>query len=552
MKLLPQFLTACCLFAVMVLGDSEPTAAVILPENKNIVSALAGYGVDVQELVDTLELGQPTKRALPFPVTITCRLISTLFPGQVFLKDTAQYTEWRGLFWSQQQSESKPACIFQPTSSRQVAIVLLMARLWDCPFAVKSGGHAAFSGASSIPDGLTIDLQRLNTLQLASDKKSIKVGPGNRWIDVYKKLEPQGLTAIGGRVSDIGVGGLTLGGGISFYSAQYGFACDNVNNFEIVIADGRILNVNSKTHPDLYWALRGGGNNFGIVTGFDLAAYPAGDLWAGSRIYIADDGTRKSLLEAVVKFGSESHSDPKAALMCSFAYAQGMFLASINMEYAKAVKNPPIFDSLNVIPPMMDTMGIKSLPDVTLEFKEVNPNGLRQNYWTVTVKLDIEMLTFVVDSYMAGIDPIKNVAGIVPALTLQVITPDVISKMSKNGGNALGLKPCGGPLLLALVNVMWADKADDEAVLKAISGIISAIKTEARNRGKLNRFIYMNYASQFQNVVESYGPANHKRLMQVARRYDPSQVFQKLQPGYFKLTGAPDPHLPTGPTTGRL
>lgn len=87
-----------------------------------------------------------------------------------------------------------------------------MARLWNCPFAVKSGGHAAFSGASSIPDGLTIDLQRLNTIQLASDKKSVKVGPGNRWIDVYKHLGPKGLTAVGGRVSDIGVGGLTLGG----------------------------------------------------------------------------------------------------------------------------------------------------------------------------------------------------------------------------------------------------------------------------------------------------------------------------------------------------
>ncbi|OAX82988.1 hypothetical protein ACJ72_02668 [Emergomyces africanus] len=549
----------------MALGDSEPTAAVVSPEDKHVVDTLAGYGVDVLELVDTAELEQPTTRALSSPVTITCRLISKLFPKQVFLKDTPQYTEWRGLFWSQQQSESKPACIFQPTSSRQVAVVLLMARLWNCPFAVKSGGHAAFSGASSIPDGLTIDLQRLNTLQVAADKKSIKVGPGNRWIDVYKKLEPQGLIAIGGRVSDIGVGGLTLGGGISFYSAQYGYACDNVNNFEqsiifgleltliqVVIADGRILNVNAKSHPDLYWALRGGGNNFGIVTRFDLAAYPAGELWAGSRIYLAEDSTRKSLLDAVVKFGNDWPSDPKAALICNFAYAQGMFVAAINLEYTKAVENPPIFDSFKAIPPMMETLGMKSLSNVTLEFKESNPSGLRQNYWTVTVNLDIEMLTFVVDSYMAGVDPIKNVAGIVPALTLQAITPDIISKMSKNGGNALGLKSCGGPLLLALVNVMWADKADDEAVLKAISGIINAIKTEAKKRGKLNRFIYMNYASQFQNVVESYGPAYQKRLMQVARRYDPSRVFQKLQPGYFKLTGAPDPNLPTGSTSAPL
>ncbi|PGH28553.1 hypothetical protein GX50_08705 [[Emmonsia] crescens] len=536
----------------MALGDSEPTAAVISPEDKVIVDALADYGVDLLGLVDPSEFPQLEKRSLSFPAVIACRLVSVLFPHQVFLRDTTQYTQWRGLFWSQQQSESKPACIFQPTSSRQVAIVLLMARLWNCPFAVKSGGHAAFSGASSIPDGLTIDLQRLNTIQLASDKKSVKVGPGNRWIDVYKHLGPKGLTAVGGRVSDIGVGGLTLGGGISFYSAQYGFACDNVNNYEVVIADGRILNVNPKSHPDLYWALRGGGNNFGIVTRFDLATYPAGDLWAGSRIYFADDNTRKSLLDAVVKFGNDWPSDPKAALICNFAYAQGMFVAAINLEYTLPVENPPIFDSFKAIPPMVDTLGIKSHSDVTLEFKESNPNGLRQNYWTVTVKLDIEMLTFVVDTYMAGVDPIKNVASIVPALTLQAITPDMITKMNKNGGNALGLETCGTPLLLVLVNVMWADKADDEAVLKAISGIINAVKTEAKSRNKLNGFIYMNYASQFQNVVESYGPANHKRLMQVAKRYDPSRVFQKLQPGYFKLTGAPDRNPPAGSPSARL
>ncbi|KAG5295162.1 FAD binding domain-containing protein [Histoplasma ohiense] len=153
-----------------------------------------------------------------------------------------------------------------------------------------------------------------------------------------------------------------------------------------------------------------------------------------------------------------------------------------------------------------------------------------------SVKLDIEMITFVTDSYMVGIDPIKNVAGIVLALTLQVISPGMIAKMGKNGGNALGLKPSEGPLLLVLVNVMWADRADDEAVLKAVSDIINAVKYEAESSKKLNKFIYMNYASQFQSVIESYGSASYERLLQVARRYDPSRVFQELQPGYFKLT----------------
>ncbi|KAL1955951.1 hypothetical protein VTO42DRAFT_7936 [Malbranchea cinnamomea] len=552
MKLLPRILVAFYVFAAMALGHSKPDAGELSPEDQAIVDTLADYGVDILQHIDPSELPHSAKRFLPSPSVLACRVISGLYPQQLLLRDTAQYTEWRGQFWSQQQSEVQPACIFQPTSSTQVAIALLISRLVHCPFAVKSGGHAAFAGSSSVPDGLTIDLRRLNTIKLSSDKKSVKVGAGNRWLDVYNATTAQGVVPVGGRVADIGVGGLTLGGGVSFYSAQYGFACDNVNNYEVVIADGRILQVNPKSYPDLYWALRGGGNNFGIVTMFDLAAYPTGKLWAGSRAYLVDDVTKRSVLDAVVKFGDEWPSDPKAAMICNFAYTQGMFVAAVNLEYTEPVENPPIFESFRQIPQIMDTMGIKTLPEVALEFKESNPNGLRENYWTLTVKLDIEMLNFVVDSYMAGIEPIKNVAGIVPALTLQIFTSDMIQKMSKNGGNALGLEPSEGPLLLVLLNTMWANQADDEVVLDAISGIINAIKNEAKARNKLNDFIYMNYASQFQSVVESYGPTNHKRLKAVAKKYDPFRVFQTLQPGYFKLDGAPDRNTPVGSLSARL
>lgn len=114
---------------------------------------------------------------------------------------------------------------------------MLLSRLTQCPFAVKSGGHAAFAGASNIESGITINLAKLNEVSLSSDKTVAKVGPGNVWLDVYQALEPHNVTAIGGRVSAIGVGGLTLGGGISFFSGKYGWACDNVANFEVNIAE---------------------------------------------------------------------------------------------------------------------------------------------------------------------------------------------------------------------------------------------------------------------------------------------------------------------------
>jgi FAD/FMN-containing dehydrogenase len=104
-----------------------------------------------------------------------------------------------------------------------VSLGVLTLQVAQCEFAVKSGGHAAFAGASNIENGLTIDLINLNQITVSADQTQTSVGPGNVWYDVYSKLDPMGLSVIGGRVSAIGVGGLTLGGGISFFSGRYGW-----------------------------------------------------------------------------------------------------------------------------------------------------------------------------------------------------------------------------------------------------------------------------------------------------------------------------------------
>lgn len=136
-------------------------------------------------------------------------------------------------YWSQQQALTQPRCRLTPISADDVSLAILTLRVTQCKFAVKSGGHVAFAGASNIEGGVTIDLMKLNETSVSTDKTETAVGAGNIWYDVYSYLQPKGLTVIGGRVSAIGVGGLTLGGGISFFSNRYGWACDNVNSFEV-------------------------------------------------------------------------------------------------------------------------------------------------------------------------------------------------------------------------------------------------------------------------------------------------------------------------------
>lgn len=279
------------------------------------------------------------------------------------------------------------------------------------------------------------------------------------------------------------------------------------------------------------------------MTRFDLITHPQGLMWGGSRLHLIDYKT--DVIDALFQFGHDAPTDPDAALIVAFAYAQGTFLASIDIEYAKPVVSPPIFSAFEAIPAVLDTMGIKTLPEITLEFKESNPDGLRESYWTATFKLDKDLTTFIVDTFMTELRPVENATGLIPAAVFQVITTDMMSHMSKNGGNALGLDPSDGPLLILNLSFMWADAADDDAIMAVLGSITTKSIAEAKARGLYHEYLYMNYASQYQDVVRSYGAANHERLQAIARKYDPDQVFQKLQPGYFKLNGVPNSTYPS-------
>ena len=287
-------------------------------------------------------------------------------------------------YWSQQQELTHPSCRFSPARAEDVSLAILTFRVTQCKFAVKSGGHGAFSGASNIEDGVTIDFINLTDVELSKDKKIASAGAGNTWYNVYEQLTPHNLTVIGGRVSPIGVGGLTLGGGISFFSARYGWACDNVYNYQVVLADGSIRDVNPKScDKDLYWALRGGGNNFAIVTRFDFETYPQGDLWAGSQTFINTPETSKAINNAFESFAIRSPEDDYAQIITAYAYAQtqGIYVIASDLQYGKPVANPPVLRNFTAIPgAIADTLRVVDLPSLTQEFNATNPYGFRYGF----------------------------------------------------------------------------------------------------------------------------------------------------------------------------
>ncbi|CAN9126979.1 unnamed protein product [Alternaria alternata] len=417
-----------------------------------------------------------------------------------------------------------------------------------CPFAVKGGGHAAFAGASSIEGGIAVSMKRFNTVAASNDKKYANVGPGNLWVDVYNKLEKFGLGVVGGRMAPVGVPGLVLGGGISFFSNKVGWACDNVAAYEVVTASGLVVTATPAAFPDLYWALRGGGGNFGIVTNFKLDAFPLGQMWGGQRIFT--ENNFNSVLDALYNFavtGSSKDTDA-AEIVVRILYFRIGKIAIVQTHYAQPVADPPVFDEIRALSPVMDDTAFGTLANMTMKMnggRAEEALGNRQTMWDVSLKVDRELYTYLVDTFYTLLPEIQAVEGLSPFISIQAITEGQLKGMQKNGGNALGLDAGKGPYFVMNMSAWWKKASDDATVLKFFSTVMKNVKAYAKGKDLDNDYIYMNYASEFEDPLASYGSANVAKLIAVSKKYDPAQVFQKLHPGYFKLgQGAPNKNMP--------
>ncbi|RYP31565.1 hypothetical protein DL767_005674 [Monosporascus sp. MG133] len=452
-----------------------------------------------------------------------------------------EYQSLNNSYLSGFESDLSPSCIFLPRSKEEVAAFVrtIQPFVGDVQFAIRAAGRQPLPGCANVQDGITVDLRSLKGIDIQDGY--VQIAAGELWGSVYEQLEPHGLGVTGGKSTTCGIGGLATQGGLSFYSTREGFICDNVVNFEVVVASGEILNANGQENSDLWVALRGGGNNLGIVTRFDVRTFKQGPMYAGMVWYYKPSFPDQ--VAALVKELTSPDASVETHLMLSIAYAQvfnnGNDVVCLNqLYYTQPLQDPPALAPFTHIQPQraeMNTMKIQTLVQAATEQSNAGQSMIRCLYMNVSVKADVETLTTGGDIWCEELESVKDVAGLMCSYTLQPYAVSLLKNTIANGGNVLGLDPSNGPVVNVLLLTYWAEKRDDERVIGFMQRALNRIEQNADAKGQLVPYIYWNYAFSHQDALRSYGEENMHKLQEASKKYDPNGMFQTACPGGFKL-----------------
>ncbi|KAI9155658.1 FAD-dependent monooxygenase CTB5 [Paramyrothecium foliicola] len=467
------------------------------------------------------------------------------FPaGQVVTGGDEKFSTLNQSYLSAVQGEVQPQAIFVPSSKEDVAkfisIVKPHAVNGELGFAIRGAGQQPAFKCNNIDGGITVDLRNLTGIQLEENDERVSIGAGETWGKVYTELQKKGLAVTGGRSGTNGIGGLALSGGLSFFSTREGFITDNVLEFEVVLASGDIVRANTQENSDLFVALRGGGNNFGIVTRYVFRTFKQGPFWGGYVYYFPPSFPGQ--IEAYVNELQKPDASEETHIMISAGYSSQfaqMDILCLNQVYhTKEGDNPELLQPFITMQPQIDQMKTTRVLDLEEATKEQTGSGsqnARVSYLNTTVKADVATLTAAYEAYTAALGPLKALNGLTTSLTLQAYPKSLLKKTAERGGNSLGIDAKDGPLMSILLLTFWQDKEDDAKIHDTFKGVIETIDQDAAKRGTSSSFKYLNYAAPFQDPISSYGEENKAKLQAVSKKFDPEGLFQKGVPGGWKL-----------------
>ncbi|MCJ1475409.1 hypothetical protein MMC13_004071 [Lambiella insularis] len=289
-------------------------------------------------------------------------------------------------------------------------------------------------------------------------------------------------------------------------------------------------------HAGLFRALKGGTNNFGIVTRFDLKTFAQGKLWGGFIINPITSAAEQFQLLEQFTTASGNGVDPYAAIINAYIFsAAGPSAIANQFTYTKPEAYPAILKNFTDIQPQIrNTLRTTNLTDLTIELGAGTPNGFRQLFGTATFANNATLFAHLYTLAQRAFAPLQNISAFQASFVLQPISRAITAHSRLSGGNSLGLDASRDLVWLDLT-LQYAHAADDAAVLRATRTLLEQGVAYAQSQGLGSRFVYLNYALQSQDPIAGYGAESVRHLREMSRRYDPEGVFQRLVPGGFKL-----------------
>jgi FAD/FMN-containing dehydrogenase len=438
--------------------------------------------------------------------------------GEIITAEDPGYDEARKVHNA--MIDRRPRVIVRCARTDDVVAAVNLARENELDLAVRGGSHSV-PGFGTADDAVVIDLSGMQAVEVDPETSTARAQGGATWRVFNDATHAHGLATTGGIISTTGIGGLTLGGGIGYLSRGFGLSCDNLSSAEVVTADGEVLTASERANEDLFWALRGGGGNFGVVTSFEYRLHPVREIYGGPILYELDDAAsvlrfyRDFIREAPEEFGGfpawqiapplpfipeDRHGEPFLIFVTCWAGP---------IEEGEAALEP----LRQVAPVVAEHVGPMPYPALNSAFDDLVPAGL-QHYWKANfVK---ELTDEAIDAHLEHgpkLPAVNSTVHIYPINgACHRVAPDATAFAYRDATFA------------TVIAGMWPDPAQNEDNIAWVRGFYEATAPHSEEGG------YVNFmAGDDQDRIRVNYRDNYDRLADVKRKYDPDNLFHLNQ-----------------------
>ncbi len=438
--------------------------------------------------------------------------------GSLTTPGDAGYDAARAVYWS--TFDRRPALVVRAADEIDVMAAVDYARETGTPLAVRSGGHG-FAGHGLVDGGIVVDLSGLKALRIDPVRRTARVQPGVTWLEYAEQAQVHGLATTSGDVGSVGVGGLTVGGGVGWMVRKYGLTIDHLLSVDIVTADGNLRRASETEHPDLFWAVRGGGGNFGIITALEFRLEPAGLVLGGGIFYEATNAPE--IIRTAANYAAQAPDELTVMVMVMRAPALPFIPAERVDELVVLVAlcyAGDLAEGERVVAPLRDLgtpvaelIGPMPYPGMFALTADIAKPGHR---------LAVRSM------YLNDVD--SEVAETIAAHCEQMRAPFAMAQLRVLGG-AMARVPAGStafghrdkPFMLSAITE-WDDPAEDERQQAWAQQFFDALRDRAAG-------VYVNFLQDEgeARVREAYRAGVFQRLAAVKAQYDPANLFRSNQ-----------------------